>query len=407
MVRKTFCIPIIILLATMNYLDINAQVTIGYDQDPARGALLQLKENDNINNNSTKGLGLPRLELTDLESLTDIIGNPDPIEHIGLLVYNVNNSFCTNPNPIHRGIYVWIGNSWEPGFSENKTPVAGTGTVTDRDGNVYPTMHYITEVNGVTTDAGTWMTQNLRVTRYDTNIVNPPGLTPTYILSDAEIAADTAIYYFPKPLNDNIAGNITQDRTFFDSHPEFGLMYNWYAATAKKNNAGGDNQGQGETNEQTEVFQGICPNNWHLPSDKEWNLLEKVIALSPEKYSTYPAGSTTWDDQWNETVGFRPSSGNGQGLAMQMPCKIVVSQYNDPNGKSLPNYKGGFNVLFVGFINVSIGKEYGYGAVGIYWSSSSHDTGNAWFRELILGENGMDRNRIGKNFLGSVRCVKD
>jgi len=388
------------LFAILSTSTLYSQVTIGMDEAPVEGAILQLKQTGTSNTNSTKGLGMPRVPLTELTSLIDISNNPDPVEHTGLIIYNINRSYCSLPEAINPGMYVWNGVLWEALNQEDKNPVFGADYVTDQNNNSYPTMHFITEVNGTTYDAGIWMTENLRATSYDSNITSPPTLTESNT-----VTGDDPTYYYPKPMNNPITGNPATDRVFFDRHPEFGLMYNWHAAVADKNNAGNLNQGQGEPDEQTEVYQGICPNGWHLPSDREWNMLEKVIALSPEKFSSYPAGSTTWDDAWATTTNFRPAAGEGHGLAVQMPCKLPESNYNNPNGKSLPTYQGGFDVLFVGFIGG--GKMESYGGVGIYWSSSNFDSGNAWFRELLLDFKGIDRNHIGKDFLGSVRCKKD
>jgi len=403
MKRKILYKILFVLLSTIILPRMQAQVTIGAGDTPIYGALLQLKENEGQNVNSERGLGMPRVTLTDLNSLIDINGNPEPISHTGLTVYDVNTSEGSIPNPIFPGLYSWNGNNWESLFSIDKTPVPGVGSVTDQNGHVYPTMHYTADDSGTTIDAGIWMTENIRATSYDTDIINPPtlGRSNTH-------APGNPTYYYPNSEVDNITGDLAHDSLFFKRHPEFGLMYNWEAATANKNQVGQVDQGQGSGNELATPIQGICPNGWHLPSDREWNELEKVIALNSSKYSTYSPGSTTWDSSWESTIKtFRPATGNGHGLAMQMPCKLVDSQYSNPNGKSLPTYKGGFSVLFVGFISNNDGLASGYGGLGIYWASSNYDNGNAWFRELLIDRNGVDRAFIGKEFLGSVRCKKD
>lgn len=397
--RKKIIYLLFLLFIVFFQLKSYSQVTIGENSAPALGALLQLKENDNNGTNSIRGFAMPRVSLTELTSLVDITGNPDKDTHIGLMVYNINSSFCSKPMAINPGLYVWHGDQWMPLKPEDTTPAAGVGSVTDQNGNFYPTMHYVTTVNGETVDAGIWMTENLRATSYDSGITSPPTLTESNV-----VAGNSPTYYYPKPTTTPLTGVPATDRVFFDQYPEFGLLYNWHAVVAGKNTSV-LNQGHGQTNEQTEVFQGICPNGWHIPSDKEWNMLEKVIALSPEKYSTYPAGSTPWNDQWFTSTQFRPSSGDGHGLAMQMPCKLPESRYDNPNGKSLPTYKGGFSCLFVGFIRN--GGMTSYGFTGIYWTSSNYNTVNSWYRQILLGLNGVDRNFIGKNFLGSVRCKKD
>lgn len=117
-------------LAFMNlfcYSTTKAQVTIGNGSPPVSGALLQLKENDNTEENASKGLILPRVYLSDKNNLFPMFADPgnnnipnanysnptykseqDKL-HMGLIIYN------TNPNaPFREGIFVWNGQEWLP-----------------------------------------------------------------------------------------------------------------------------------------------------------------------------------------------------------------------------------------------------------------------------------------------------
>lgn len=53
-------------------IQLRSQVTIGSGLEPQKGNLLELKENDNTGNtaNASKGLGLPRVELKGIDTLT-------------------------------------------------------------------------------------------------------------------------------------------------------------------------------------------------------------------------------------------------------------------------------------------------------------------------------------------------
>lgn len=89
------------------------QVAIGLTEAPVKGAVLQLKtiEGDNLVN-STLGLGLPRVNLTDEAQLYPMFDTnydktiEDP-KHIGLVVYNLNTIGKLSP-----GAYVWNGYRW-------------------------------------------------------------------------------------------------------------------------------------------------------------------------------------------------------------------------------------------------------------------------------------------------------
>ncbi|GAB6118996.1 hypothetical protein [Dysgonomonas termitidis] len=67
-------------------VNLQAQVTIGSGIPPSMGALLDLKEYDSANgeSNSTKGLLLPRVNLTDWRSLYPMFStDPDYINNMG------------------------------------------------------------------------------------------------------------------------------------------------------------------------------------------------------------------------------------------------------------------------------------------------------------------------------------
>ncbi|MDR0428357.1 MAG: hypothetical protein LBH12_07105, partial [Dysgonamonadaceae bacterium] len=102
-------LPVIFCLLLSSYS--RAQVTIGANIDPNEGSLLDLKEYpSNQSANSTKGLGMPRVNLSDWNELAPILSNPDAKDkrdHIGLVVYNMPGKSWMLP-----GIYVWDGAKW-------------------------------------------------------------------------------------------------------------------------------------------------------------------------------------------------------------------------------------------------------------------------------------------------------
>ncbi len=86
----------------------SAQVTIGSGVPPRKGALLDLKENDNTGKlpNSGKGLKLPRVALTSVTKLT-LDDDSKAGEYAGTTVYNV-----TVNAELAEGTYCWNGNTW-------------------------------------------------------------------------------------------------------------------------------------------------------------------------------------------------------------------------------------------------------------------------------------------------------
>lgn len=106
---------------------LKSQVTIGLNEAPISGALLQLKDNSNTTGtdyNANKGMLMPRLSINVLQlpigsldiknTLTSGTNSSpgiwSPNDHIGLVVYNTNTNITAGICP---GLYVWKGNEWE------------------------------------------------------------------------------------------------------------------------------------------------------------------------------------------------------------------------------------------------------------------------------------------------------
>ncbi|MDM1367233.1 hypothetical protein [Myroides marinus] len=95
----------------------SAQVTIGTPEPSVAGALLQVKNIENVKGsapNSTKGMMMPRVSLVSVNDLIPILPQgydknyENPI-HAGLVVFNTNDNL---PNGNGVGLYVWDGETW-------------------------------------------------------------------------------------------------------------------------------------------------------------------------------------------------------------------------------------------------------------------------------------------------------
>lgn len=121
---------------------IYAQVTIGTGEVPVAGALLQVKNIENIGGglqNADKGVALPRVNLTDVNMLYPMfkVGyKKEDIDaaHTGLIVFNTN---ATLPDSYGMGLYVWNGKSWR----------AMTGLEDSNTIEINPTQLYLSELN--------------------------------------------------------------------------------------------------------------------------------------------------------------------------------------------------------------------------------------------------------------------
>ncbi|GAB6012536.1 hypothetical protein [Viscerimonas tarda] len=116
------------------FVCMQAQVTIGSGEQPAKGALLDIKEQAADANNVTAtsgGLVVPRIKLQSLATMEPFIPANDPDwinntqtrikeRHAGLMVYNLTADAIFKP-----GIYIWDGVRWQS--SESYLPKAYNG----------------------------------------------------------------------------------------------------------------------------------------------------------------------------------------------------------------------------------------------------------------------------------------
>jgi hypothetical protein len=93
------------------------QITIGSGREPAKGALLDLKENEAPDGNitSTKGIIFPRVNLISLTSLEPLLSATEAADitqktiHRGIIVYNIKVSMADN---LQEGLYCWDETKW-------------------------------------------------------------------------------------------------------------------------------------------------------------------------------------------------------------------------------------------------------------------------------------------------------
>jgi uncharacterized protein (TIGR02145 family) len=208
----------------------------------------------------------------------------------------------------------------------SKAQKAGTFTDT-RDGHVYQLVKIGKQV---------WMAENLaylpRVNR----------------VSDSQFEGKCFYVY-------GYNGENLSEATAGPNYKKYGVLYNWDAAN------------------------GSCPEGWHLPTDQEWNELEKCLAMNTDE---------------TVTRGWRGSGSAGKKLKSASDWKM--------NGGTAET---GFHALPGG----CRGYE-GYGSLGFcayFWTSSPAGGDDGWRRGYCGDDNGSCREEERRYFGLSVRCVKD
>ena len=129
--------------------------------------------------------------------------------------------------------------------------------------------------------------------------------------------------------------------------------------------------------------QGLCPNGWHLPSDKEWISLEISLGLNRDAYM-------------NGTRG-------GHGLNM----KSTEGWTDSSNGRTgNGNNSSGFNIYPTGFSNGTKGvlfKDHN----SFFWTTTENSFTHAYARGFDIRDGVSRSYNYGKTIGMSCRCVKD
>jgi uncharacterized protein (TIGR02145 family) len=118
---------------------------------------------------------------------------------------------------------------------------------------------------------------------------------------------------------------------------------------------------------------GICPPNWHLPSDAEWTTL---------------TGYVESNNGCNNCAGTHLKSASGW----------------NSNGNGQDTY--GFSALPGGDGN-SGGYFSNVGSYGIWWSSSESNSYRTYYWLMYYDFESVESSDFNKSDLFSVRCVQD
>ena len=163
-----------------------------------------------------------------------------------------------------------------------------------------------------------WMKSNLRTTRYSdsTSIENGTGSTN---------AQETGkICYYKPTENSNNYSNYSY--SLYDE-VEDGLYYTWYAVMRGNS---------GSTNNAPSMYQGICPEGWHVPSIAEWNNLISYVKSqynNSNNYVTKLAAGCDW----------KKSSDSGRPGYFNDADRNIFGLSGRPSGYAESNFKENSN----------------------------------------------------------------
>jgi uncharacterized protein (TIGR02145 family) len=180
-----------------------------------------------------------------------------------------------------------------------------------------------------------WMTENLNVEEFRNGDPIPHANTFAKWRKAGQEGQPAWCYYENNPANGE----------------KYGKLYNWYAVND---------------------LRGLAPKGWHIPSDKEWRLLNSFLG-----------GSKVAAKKMKITRGW-DKSGNG-------------------------NNESGFSALPSGLLSAQYEYDYEFGGLGslaIWWSNTERGKDNVWYQHIDTDECGVAQD-INKFFGLTVRCIKD
>jgi uncharacterized protein (TIGR02145 family) len=149
---------------------------------------------------------------------------------------------------------------------------------------------------------------------------------------------------------------------------------------------------------------GICPTNWHVPTDEEWGVLLNAME----------SGSGTTH---NTSTGWRGTDAGSRGKS-----KCTVGD-NSTSGETYVNDNAanwyynastlgtdvyGFRVLPAGWRGTNGSYFSNRGTLAYFWSSSAYSSSIAWYRAFNYNDATVFRyNYNARSYGFSVRCIRD
>jgi uncharacterized protein (TIGR02145 family) len=167
----------------------------------------------------------------------------------------------------------------------------------------------------------------------------------------------------------------------------------------------------GHTSNGSTGGRGICPPNWHVPTDYEWGIILDGMES---------AGGKAHQNADTIKGGFGSDNGIDAGSRGKAKCtcpatnldciddtKVNWTYYarrdGTPYGAGTDNY--GFRALPAGLRRFEY--FYSQGAEAFFWSSSLSDSEYAWFRSFVYYRITVGRAKNYRSYGHSVRCIRD
>jgi uncharacterized protein (TIGR02145 family) len=261
--------------------------------------------------------------------------NPSPTTDDATAAGTGTTSFTSNLSSLLTGTTYYVRayaiNEAGPAYGNQ---IIFNTKLADVDGNSY---------NVVIIGTQMWMAENLKTTKFN------GGAAITHQTSDDAWAQDSLTLTPAYCSYDNSSTNMNT----------YGAMYNWFAVDAGN----------------------LCPTDWHVPTDADFNTLELHLGMSVADVNLYGMRGTDQGAQLKNTSGWADGE-------------------NGTNTSGFSALPGGYRYYYDGTFQAA-------GQWSYWWSSDELNADRAWYRRLDGNSSGVFRGAVNKPAGKYVRCVKD
>ncbi len=259
----------------------------------------------------------------------------------------------------------------------------GTTMTDPRDGKTYKTTFLPMDNSGTMKE---WMAENLDYRGHGSN---------TFTFKPTPGGGGSRSYWCQGLDN-------TSTATTSDDCDKFGAFYTWDCAMWLDGNSsngaiGGTfpNNNNITTSNSQVGGRGICPTNWHIPTDYEWGLMLNALELtSGNSISGLINSGNPLQGSRDHNAGTSDAIWQGTSAGSQLESCFFGG-----------DDKYSFSARGAGYVNTAVFMDRGGRAC--FWSSSGRDSSNAWDRELYFGNTFVRRTSLGRYCGSSIRCVKN
>jgi uncharacterized protein (TIGR02145 family) len=176
-------------------------------------------------------------------------------------------------------------------------------------------------------------------------------------------------------------------------------------------NASGSTYNHGRKNSSGTVTggRGICPPNWHVPTDNEWGVIFDTMEGAGSSHTAGATGSAWYGSNAGKRAKAACTAPSGTTTGSVYVNDTTAYWYYNASNAGTDDFN--FRALPSGYRNASGTNFSSRGSLNFFWASTAYDYISGWTRVLIHDQSKVCRQENVYNYdrtVGySVRCIRD